>query len=800
MMVLAFALLTGERCQPRDRMCTDILMTVTIGQPGVLIPDCVNSGPLQFQNREVVSFPGLSPELTTAEVPQAAGFYAIQFTSSPSAIVGTILVQLHDIPDPNFPRVSLDYVIHVTFVEPVCSGSACFDFTESASEPSVPVTGPETLTFKITNKYSGDQTDGASVSGVGFRDVLPGGVQVAAPVNVSNQCGGTVTGPTGNALAAGDTSFDLTGATVPTQSSCSLSVDVSSAQQGTYTNTSGPLEWTAPAQQGGGQITGGRASATFAVVAAAPPSLSKKFTPSTIQVNAPATLTFTLANADPMVRATGVRLTDAFPSGLQVAANTNVTNGCGGSLSGPVAGQPPAGGDATISLSGVSLSPSGQPGSECSLSLQVSSPTPGIYVNTSQAISNEGGPGQASSDQLTVIPVSSPSLASITVTPGTSTPASVVIGHAIPFTAIGNYTDGTSAPLASATWTSSAPAATVSSLGVVLGVAAANGITITAQDLATGITGTAKLNVTASGLTYITITPDPAEIASGGTVQFTATGNNSDGTTSNLTSFVAWSSSSISIATVSNASGSQGLVTGGAATSSTPVTITATDPTTGLSGSATLGVVPVPVNVSAVPQGTDKVSNLGCSVFAGASGAWHGYQDDGTTAGVSFSDPTSLDTQVTLTTPLGEGANFYVFCVATDPSTRAQGSGYAVVTLFVGILVPTVTVSPATIHAGATDVTFDGTSSYSQETGYFASIAWSVQYGGSFLPSDIEAYLTIPQSNWVTVFTDSSPPDGLLETVPASIFNGAPGAYRVQLALNDGLATGVFSFYFQVEP
>jgi len=63
-------------------------------------------------------------------------------------------------------------------------------------------------------------------------------------------------------------------------------------------------------------------------------------------------------------------------------------------------------------------------------------------------------------------------------------------------------------------------------------------------------------------LSSIAVTPANSSVAIGGTQQFTATGTYSDGSNSNLTASVTWSSSKTGVATISNTSGSQGLVTG----------------------------------------------------------------------------------------------------------------------------------------------------------------------------------------------------------------------------------------------
>jgi hypothetical protein len=82
-------------------------------------------------------------------------------------------------------------------------------------------------------------------------------------------------------------------------------------------------------------------------------------------------------------------------------------------------------------------------------------------------------------------------------------------------------------------------------------------------------------------LTSITVAPATATISNGGTQQYTATGNYSNGTHQNLTSSVTWSSSSTTVATINSA----GLATGAGPGSTT---ITATSGS--VSGTAALTV------------------------------------------------------------------------------------------------------------------------------------------------------------------------------------------------------------------
>ncbi|HJX65890.1 MAG TPA: Ig-like domain-containing protein [Polyangia bacterium] len=90
-----------------------------------------------------------------------------------------------------------------------------------------------------------------------------------------------------------------------------------------------------------------------------------------------------------------------------------------------------------------------------------------------------------------------------------------------------------------------------------------------------GKTGQATVNVVATQLVSIAVSPPTASVRAGQTYPFQATGTFDNTTTRNITTDVTWTSSDATIATISNAAGSNGVATGVAA-SSTVVTITAT--------------------------------------------------------------------------------------------------------------------------------------------------------------------------------------------------------------------------------
>jgi len=199
-----------------------------------------------------------------------------------------------------------------------------------------------------------------------------------------------------------------------------------------------------------------------------------------------------------------------------------------------------------------------------------------------------GVAARSASDALSLL-VQVPVLTALAVTP---TNPSIALGTGVQFTAMGTFSNDTTQDLTNAvTWSSSnASVAAVSNAPGSEGLATSisPGVTtITATDLASGISGATTLTVRAV-LLSIQVTPANPTILVGRTKQFTAIGTYNDGTTQNLTGSVTWSSSNASVATISNAPGTSGLASG---VSSGLTTIAATDPESGVSGATTLRVL-----------------------------------------------------------------------------------------------------------------------------------------------------------------------------------------------------------------
>jgi uncharacterized protein YjdB len=210
-------------------------------------------------------------------------------------------------------------------------------------------------------------------------------------------------------------------------------------------------------------------------------------------------------------------------------------------------------------------------------------------------------------------------LSSIAITPQST---SVAKGLTQQLTAIGTYTDGSTANITSQVqWSSSAPSvATVSGTGLASALSTGQS-TLTAT--LSSVSQTASLTVTPAVLESIAVTAGNSSFALGLSLQLTAIGTYSDGTTQNLTNTATWSSSVPSVAMVSSAGLATGVTTGnfnaratfGGVTGSLPLTVTAAVLQT---------IVVTPANAVIV--------NLGTTQFTAT-----GHYSDGTTQNITNS-------------------------------------------------------------------------------------------------------------------------------------------------------------------
>ncbi|MDZ4159500.1 MAG: hypothetical protein U1B80_06900, partial [Anaerolineaceae bacterium] len=111
------------------------------------------------------------------------------------------------------------------------------------------------------------------------------------------------------------------------------------------------------------------------------PTLTKSFSPNPIAVNGVSTLTFTLTNPN-SVALTGVKFTDALPSGVQVAATPAASTTCGGT---PTWAPSAAATSLTFGdPTGASIPANGS----CTASVNVTATTAGPHANVSGFISS----------------------------------------------------------------------------------------------------------------------------------------------------------------------------------------------------------------------------------------------------------------------------------------------------------------------------------------------------------------------------------------------------------------------------
>jgi len=157
-------------------------------------------------------------------------------------------------------------------------------------------------------------------------------------------------------------------------------------------------------------------------VAAATPTFSKSFSPSTIGVDNISKLTYTITNSDGTV-ATDMAFSETLPSEISVATAPAVQSDCRDAVVSA------AQGGSTVDFSGAQLGT----GESCSITLYVTSSTEGTYTATSGTLSSSAGNSGTSSASLVVT----------TTRPGFSksfAPASIPVGQVSTLTYTINHT------------------------------------------------------------------------------------------------------------------------------------------------------------------------------------------------------------------------------------------------------------------------------------------------------------------------------------------------------------------------
>ncbi|MBW4982658.1 hypothetical protein KZZ07_08900 [Mameliella sp. CS4] len=231
-----------------------------------------------------------------------------------------------------------------------------------------------TLTFTVDNTASA-----IAASSLDFTDNMPATVQVAATPNASATCtGGTLT------ATAGTSTITYTGGTVAAGASCTVSVDVTSTNVGSHTNTTGDLT----------SSSGNSGNATDVLTAEPLPAFSKSFATSTLGLGQVTTLSFTIDNSASALPANGLNFVDNLPAGIEAnmaALNASIAAACGGVL---------GTGTSLVNLSSANVAP----GVICTYSIDVVGTAVGTHVNTTGDLTSSAGNSGTASDTLIVVP------------------------------------------------------------------------------------------------------------------------------------------------------------------------------------------------------------------------------------------------------------------------------------------------------------------------------------------------------------------------------------------------------------
>lgn len=213
------------------------------------------------------------------------------------------------------------------------------------------------------------------------------------------------------------------------------------------------------------------------------------------------------------------------------------------------------------------------------------------------------------STSLTINPVT---LSTITITP--ATPATVIKGKTLQFSATGTNSDGTTTQDLSVTWRaiSSATATGTANISKTGLLTADKPGTVIVQASSGAIHKEVELTVEAVALDQYKVTCSPSTVAAGVAVTCSAQGINNDGTTSTSTESLNWKSSA-------------GSFTSTATTVTTKfdnagqVTITATGSVSGKSGTATLTVTQPSLTAISIAPGSPNNLTDTSSIIAGKS-------------------------------------------------------------------------------------------------------------------------------------------------------------------------------------
>jgi trimeric autotransporter adhesin len=310
----------------------------------------------------------------------------------------------------------------------------------------------------------------------------------------------------------------------------------------------------------------------------------------------------------------------------------------------------------------------------------------------------------------TTLTVTNGVLQSIVVTPANST---VALGTVRQFTATGTYLDGSTTTTQDitdiVTWSSSS--VSVASITISGATTALKTGTTTITATLGAISGNTQLTVNVANLSSIAIQPGDTTIAEATTVQFSAVGTFSDGSTRNITNQVTWSSSNTAVATILNST-----ATG---VSSGDSTIMAT--LNSVSDSVTLTVSNATIQSISVTPSNSSIA-AGTQLAFTATGVFSDSSTQNITNNVTWSSSNTAFAKVSNTA----GSNGIVTAVSTGSvtikATFGSKSGSAPLTINSATLT-SISLTPTTfLLAPASTKQYDAVGNYSDGSTYLLNV------------------------------------------------------------------------------
>jgi LPXTG-site transpeptidase (sortase) family protein len=225
------------------------------------------------------------------------------------------------------------------------------------------------LTISLTNPNNSPLTR------IHFTDTMPAGMYLASPVHLVNTCGGTFTGNPGDSVFTYD-GYDTVSqqpVSLAANASCTLTMDVSMNVNGNLTNTINIGDVTSINGASNPKATQASLTNLGGI------SIHKSFLPNPAVIGSTTVLTLQVLNTISNFPMTDLGLSDVLPPGLTVASTPQTT--CSNGTTYP--------GTLTVTTNGTTGTPEIDlttgfvpAASSCTVTISITSTTPGQYPNT----------------------------------------------------------------------------------------------------------------------------------------------------------------------------------------------------------------------------------------------------------------------------------------------------------------------------------------------------------------------------------------------------------------------------------